>query len=145
VYTGKTKQPCCLCDDPDTTSRLDLPPRAITHMKHADAIAWQDVVGEVSIHFCESDWQLVSELVLDMGLNPLSRCNVARASFDLREDFEAMLSRTRNQPDQERIERKMNEKSTPVLTNEAEHERRARVEAHLIRWVIEEPRPNGAC
>lgn len=105
-------------------------------MKHADAIAWQDIVGEVSIHFCESDWQLVSELVLDMGLNPLGRCNVARASFDLREDFEAMLSRTRDRPDQERIERRMSEESTTVLENESDHERRARIEAHLVRWGI---------
>ncbi|PSQ50500.1 hypothetical protein BRD12_04610 [Halobacteriales archaeon SW_12_67_38] len=61
MYTGKTEQPCCLCGDPDTATRLDLPPRAVRSMKNAGSIAWRDIVGEVSIHFCESDWALVFE------------------------------------------------------------------------------------
>lgn len=139
MYTGKTEQPCCLCDDPETVARLDLPPRAITEMKHADAIAWQDVVGEVAIHFCENDWDLVSELVLELGQNPLSRCNVARASFDLREDFEAMLSRTREEPDHGPIEDRMRAESEAVLTDGNRHERRARVQAWVVQWVLEGP------
>jgi hypothetical protein len=148
VYTGKTEQPCCLCDDPETRCRIDLPPRAITHMKHAGAIAWQDVVGEVSIHFCADDWTLVRELVLEMGLNPLSRCNVARASFDLREDFEALLNATRERPDHAPIERRMAEESEAVLANPADHEPSARVEARIVGFVLEgvpaaEPRYEG--
>lgn len=139
MYTGKTEQPCCLCDDPETVARLDLPPRAIRRMKHADAIAWQDVVGEVSIHFCADDWELVSELVLETGMSPLGRCNVARASFDLREDFEAMLSRTREVPDHAPIEERMRAESEAVLDEEGAHERRARVEARIIERVL--PRP----
>jgi hypothetical protein len=141
MYTGKTEQPCCLCDNPSTTKRLDLPPRAITQMKHAEAIAWQDVVGEVSIHFCESDWQLVSELVLDMRLNPLGRCNVARVVRSAR-GFRSNAFKNTGAA-RSGTNRTKDEKSAPVLTNESEHERRDRIKAQLIRWVIEEPRPNG--
>jgi hypothetical protein len=86
MYTGKTEKACCLCDNPDTETRLDLPPRAVPMLKHSEAIAWQDIVGEVSIYFCASDWETVRDLVLETGMSPLSRCNVARASFDLRVD-----------------------------------------------------------
>jgi hypothetical protein len=48
VYTGKTEQPRCPCDDSETAVRLDLPPWAFPGMKHAEAITWQDTVGEVS-------------------------------------------------------------------------------------------------
>jgi hypothetical protein len=117
-------------------------------MKHAGAIAWQDIVGEVSIHFCADDWTLVRELVLEMGLNPLSRCNVARASFDLREDFEALLNATRERPDHAPIERRMAEESEAVLANPADHEPSARVEARIVGFVLEgvpeaEPRYEG--
>ena len=138
MYTGKTEQPCCLCDDPDTATRIDLPPRAITHMNHAEAIAWQDVVGEVSIHFCADDWALVRELVLGMDLDPLPRCTVAHASFDLREDFEALLNATREQPDHAPIERRMSEEREAVLANPAAHEPRDRVEARVIGYVLED-------
>lgn len=137
MYTGKTEQPCCLCEDPETSHRIDLPPRAITHMRHAAAIAWRDVVGEVSIHFCADDWALVRELVLEMGLNPLSRCNVAYASFDLREDFEALLNATREEPDQAPIERRMRERSETVLSSPDEYEPRDRVEARIVGFVLE--------
>ncbi len=73
MYTGKTEQPCCLCGDPETETRVDLPPRAIPLMKHGEVVALRDVVGEVSIHFCQSDWALVRDLVLEMDQNPLSR------------------------------------------------------------------------
>ncbi len=29
MYTGKRERPCCLCGNPETVRRLDLPPRAI--------------------------------------------------------------------------------------------------------------------
>ncbi|WP_440991273.1 hypothetical protein [Haloarchaeobius baliensis] len=135
MYTGKTEQPCCLCDDPDTAVRLDLPPRAVPEMKHADAIAWQDIVGEVSIHFCANDWELVRDLVLDMGMSPLSRCNVARASFDLREDFEALLNDVRDEPDHGPVERRMLAESEATLSAD-EAEDSARVQARLVQWTL---------
>ncbi len=107
MYTGRTEQPCCLCDSPDTVARIDIPPRAVQLMKHSGPIAWRDIVGEVSIHFCESDWETVTDLVVNLGMNPLSRCNVARASFHLREDFEALLNATREEPDQTELEERL--------------------------------------
>ena len=111
-------------------------------MRHADAIAWRDVVGEVSIHFCADDWELVRELVLEMGMNPLSRCNVAYASFDLREDFETRLNVTRDEPDHVPIERRMHRESRAVLAIPDAHESRARVEARVVEFVLEDaPEP----
>lgn len=140
MYTGKTVKPCCLCDDPDVETRIDLPPRAIQSMKHGDAIAWQDVVGEVSIHFCAADWETVSDLVLEMGMSPLSRCNVARASFDLREDFEAFTSRTRDEPDQQPVEDRLWHKAEQVLEGDTEYEPSDRdlVEARVVQWALAE-------
>lgn len=139
MYTGKTEMPCCLCGDADTVSRLDLPPRVVQLMKNADPIAWRDIVGEVSIHFCESDWELVCDLVLDMGMSPLERCNVARASFDIREDFEALLNDVRDEPDQSPTERRMRAESERVIA-EYEHdeaiETRDLVEARVITWAL---------
>jgi hypothetical protein len=141
VYTGKTEKPCCLCDDPETTARLDLPPRAVQLMKNAGPIAWRDIVGEVSIHFCASDWNLVRELVLDMGLNPLSRCNAARASLDIREDFEALLNDVRDEPDQTDLEARMERKSRRTIAEFDEDdlsEQRDLVEAKVRLWSFEE-------
>lgn len=107
MYTGQTEQPCCLCGNPETTMRLDLPPRAVQLLDNSDPIAWRDIEGEVSIHFCERDWGTVRDLVLDTGMSPLPRCNVARASFVLREDFEALLNDVREEPDQTPLERAM--------------------------------------
>ncbi|WP_135852988.1 hypothetical protein [Halorussus salinus] len=140
MYTGKTEKPCCLCDDPETAMRIDLPPRAIPAMKHSGPIAWQDVVGEVSIHFCASDWELVRDLVLDLGQNPLGKCNVARASFDLREDFEALLNDVRDEPDQSGVERRMLDRSEEVFAGAGQFTDRDRVEATLVRWVLEDGR-----
>jgi hypothetical protein len=139
MYTGKTEQPCCLCDDPDTVARIDLPPRAVTVMKHGDPIAWRDIVGEVSIHFCENDWELVRDLVCDLGQSPLSRCNVARASFDLRTDFEAMTSLRREEPDQTALESAMLEAAADVVDRYEEDpmvETRDFVEAQVTRWLL---------
>ena len=141
MYTGKTEQPCCLCGDPDTTTRLDLPPRAVQLLKTSGPIAWRDIVGEVSIHFCASDWELVRELVLDMGLNPLSRCNAARASLDIREDFEALLNDVRDEPDQTDLEARMQRESQTVIREFDEDdlsEQRDLVEAKIRLWSFEE-------
>lgn len=148
MYTGKTEQPCCLCDDPDTAARIDLPPCAIPEMKHSDAIAWRDVVGEVSIHFCESDWEVVRDLVLDMGMSPLARCNVARASFDLKEDFEAMLNANRSRPDHSDLEARMADRSEEVVSRfddpDTQFSERDLVEAHVRTWALEERATVGA-
>lgn len=139
MYTGKTEQPCCLCGDPDTVTRLDLPPRAVQLMQHSGPIAWRDIVGEVSIHFCQSDWDLVRDLVLNVGVSPLSRCNVAHASFDLREDFEALLNQTRAEPDQTELESRLLARSEEVLDREDDLvEDRDVVEAKVIRWALAE-------
>jgi hypothetical protein len=136
MYTGKTEQPCCLCDDPDTDTRLDLPPRAVPEMKHGDPIAWRDIEGEVSIHFCADCWATVRELVLETGLSPLPRCNAARADFDLREDFEALLKNVHDEPDHAPIERRMREESAAVLEDPDDHSDRAVVEAWVVREVL---------
>ena len=141
VYTGKTEQPCCLCGDPDTATRLDLPPRAVRSMKNAGSIAWRDIVGEVSIHFCESDWALVTDLVLDVGVNPLPRCNAARASLDIREDFEALLNDVRDEPDQTPLESRMieeSERTIAVFEDDDLSEKRDLVEARIRLWVLED-------
>lgn len=142
MYTGKTEQPCCICDDRDTASRVDLPPRAITHMQNGGPIAWQDIEGEVSIHFCESDWAVVRDLVLDTGMSPLGRCNVARASFVLREDFEALLNDTRDEPDQRPLEREMLADAERVVQEyddaDSLHSERALVEARIVQWALAE-------
>ncbi|ELZ82239.1 hypothetical protein [Haloferax larsenii] len=134
MYTGRTEQPCCLCDDPKTVARIAVPPRAVLLMKNSGPIAWRDIVGDVTLHFCESDWELVSELVLDLGTHPLSRCNVARADFSIREDFEALLNATRDEPDQTEQEQQLLSEAREVL-DDAENplvERRDLVEAHIV-------------
>lgn len=141
MYTGKTEQPCCICDDRDTASRVDLPPRAITHMQNGGPIAWQDIEGEVSIHFCASCWDLVADLVVEKGLDPLGKCNAARASFDLREDFEALLNDVRDEPDQRPLEARMLEESRDVIESfdtDDHREERDLVEARLVAWVLAE-------
>ncbi|MDH5019587.1 hypothetical protein [Halobacterium rubrum] len=144
MYTGKTEQPCCLCDDPDTAARVDLPPAAIPEMANSDPIAWQDVEGEVSIHFCASDWELVQELVLDLGQNPLGKCNVARASFDLREDFEALLNDIRDEPDHSGVEADLLDRSEQALAgDDGDASDRERVQALLVQWVLDERPETG--
>ncbi len=141
MYTGKTEKPCCLCGEERTVARLDLPPQAVRLMRNAEPIAWRDIVGEVSIHFCNSDWELVTELVLEMGQLPLSRCNVARASFDIREDFEALLNDIREEPDQAHLEQEMLEDAAATI-DRAEREgvdnERDLVEAYVVRWALAE-------
>ncbi|NHN49613.1 hypothetical protein G9464_18760 [Halostella sp. JP-L12] len=138
MYTGKTEKPCCLCDDPSISARIDLPPRAVQLLKHSDPIAWRDIVGEVSIYFCADDWETVKELVLETGMSPLSRCNVARASFDLREDFEALLNETRAEPDQRPVEREFRERSDAALADPDAASERELVEARVVRWALKD-------
>jgi hypothetical protein len=135
MYTGRTEQPCCLCDDADTATRLDLPPRAVQLMRNGEPIAWRDIVGTLSVHFCQSDWDLVRDLVVDLDQNPLPRCNVARASFTIREDFEALLNATRDEPDQTALESESLDRARHVVAEYDEDpmlEERDLVEARLV-------------
>jgi hypothetical protein len=139
MYTGKRQRPCCLCGNSDTESRLDIPPRAVQLLDNSGPIAWRDIVGEVSIYFCESDWETVVDLVLDAGMSPLSRCNAAHADFDLREDFEALLNDVRDEPDQSPLEREMRESAQQVIAEyEADDniEVRDLVEARVVTWSL---------
>jgi hypothetical protein len=110
-------------------------------MLHSEPVAWRDVVGEVSLHFCESDWELVSDLVCDVGVLPLSRCNVAYASFSIREDFEALVNETRPEPDQTDLEARLLASADDVLAAHdagEDVERRALVEARVVRMSLSE-------
>lgn len=148
MYTGRTEKPCCLCGNPETDHRIDIPPRAIQLLKHAGPIAWRDVEGEVSLYFCQSDWETVRELVLETGMSPLSRCNAGRASFVLREDFEALLNDTRAEPDQRPLERRLLSEAEETLErHEAGDdlvETRDLVEARVVTWALEDLGPDRA-
>src|SRR6056297_959678 len=140
MYTGKRQKPCCLCGNPDIASRLDIPPRAVQLLDKSGPIAWQDIVGEVSIYFCEPDWETVTDLVLDAGMSPLPRCNAARADFDLREDFEALLNDVRDEPDQRPLEREMREKARDTIDqyeSDDNAEVRDLVEARVVTWALD--------
>jgi hypothetical protein len=142
MYTGQTEQPCCLCGNPDTATRIDIPPRVVQLLKNSGPIAWRDIEGEVSLHFCASDWETVSDLVLETGMSPLPRCNVARASFVLREDFEALLNDTREEPNQRPLEREMLADAAEVISEyddtDALHSERDLVEARIVQWAMTE-------
>ncbi len=109
-------------------------------MANSDPIAWRDIVGEVSLHFCASDWETVRELVLEVDVNPLPRCNVARASFDLREDFEALLNRNRPEPDQTELEQRFaaEARETLAAANQGKASDQARVEASVVLLALED-------
>ncbi|MFB6207363.1 MAG: hypothetical protein ABEJ05_12650 [Haloglomus sp.] len=142
MYTGKTQQPCCLCGRKETAVRIDIPPRAVQLLENSAPIAWRDIEGDVSLHFCESDWETVSDLVLDAGMTPLPRCNAARADFVLREDFEALLNDVRDAPDQTPLEREMLADAERVIAEyddaDALHSERDLVEARIVAWALEE-------
>lgn len=137
MYTGRTEQPCCLCGDTETVARIDVPPRAVGLMKNSGPIAVADIVGSASIHFCESDWELVRDLTIDLDGNPLSRCNAARASFDLRDDYEALTNATKA-PDQAGVEARMREEADEVLAarDDPATSDRALVEALVVRRAL---------
>ena len=142
MYTGKTGQPCCLCGREETTARIEIPPRAVQLLDNSGPIAWRDIEGDVSLHFCESDWETVTDLVLDAGMSPLPRCNVARASFVLREDFEALLNQTREEPDQRPLEAEMRADAESVIerydAGDDNVEDRDLVEARVVQWALED-------
>jgi len=140
MYTGRTETPCCLCGSPETAHRIDIPPRAVQLLKHADPIAWRDIEGEVSLYFCDGDWETVRSLVLETGVSPLPRCNAGRASFVLREDFEALLNDTRAEPDQRPLERECRRDAESVLrryeAGDELVEDRDLVEARIVTWAL---------
>jgi len=142
MYTGRTEKPCCLCGAPETAHRIDIPPRAVQLLKHAGPIAWQDIEGEASLYFCEDDWETVRELVLETGMSPLSRCNAGRASFVLREDFEALLNATRDEPDQQPLEKRLSKEAERTLerykSGDRAIETRDLVEARIVTWALED-------
>jgi hypothetical protein len=143
MYTGKRQRPCCLCGSGETAHRLDLPPRAIGAMARSGRISWRDVIGEVSVYFCESDWETVAELALDVGMNPIGKCNAARADFDLREDFEALTNADRSRQDHEAKEAEMLETARETIeAHEAgeDVEERDLVEARVLVWTMEDLR-----
>jgi len=139
MFTGRTDTPCCLCGHPKTDHRIEVPPRAVQLMKNSGPIAWQDIVSPVTLQFCADDWELVRDLALDMDHHPLSRCNVAYASFDLREDFEALLNHTK-EPNQTEIEDRLCARSREVLDSAADPltEARQLVEATVIELAVDE-------
>ncbi|MFB6146408.1 MAG: hypothetical protein ABEJ08_01815 [Halobacteriaceae archaeon] len=147
MYTGRTTQPCCLCGETETVSRLDLPPRAVAAMKHGGPVAWRDIEGAVSIHFCASDWETVRDLVVETGMSPLPRCNAARAAFDLRDDYEALTNDDRPEPDQAAIERRLLEAAEATLadwrSDDPHCSDRDVVEALVVQSVIDEPGGSG--
>ncbi|PNW65390.1 UNVERIFIED_CONTAM: hypothetical protein BEN50_23220 [Euhalothece sp. KZN 001] len=139
MYTGQTVEPCCLCDDARTVQQIDLPPRCVQLMQHAGSVAWQDVVGPLSLYFCESDWELVCDLVLELGQNPIGRCSVARASMTIREDFETYLSTTREVPDQRPLEAEMRATAQAALADPSPPvDTREQVQARVLLWSLEE-------
>jgi hypothetical protein len=141
MYTGQTEQPCCLCDDPDTAVRIDIFPRAVQLLDNSEPIAWRDIEGEVSLHFCESDWETVRDLVLETGMSPLGRCNAARASMVFREDFEALLNDVRDEPDQTPLEREMRERAEARVAAHGEDPHvsdRDLVEARIVLSALDE-------
>jgi len=73
-------------------------------------------------------------------MSPLSRCNVARASFDLREDFEALLNDIRDEPDHSDLEAEMRAEAERVLANRDDPyvDERDVVEARVVQWAFED-------
>jgi hypothetical protein len=115
VYAGLKNTPCCLCGREDTHTRIEVPPRALTLMENGGPIAWRDVVGSVTLRFCADDWALVTDLAIEMDTHPLSRCNAAHVSLDLREDHEALLSATKAATDQTELEARLESRAEETL------------------------------
>jgi hypothetical protein len=141
MYTGKRERPCCLCQSPETSHRLDLPPRAVEAMARSGRISWRDIVGEVSLYFCDSDWDTVRSLVLDTGMNPIGRCNAACADFDLREDFDALTNANTERQDHDEKEAEMLRAARTTLAafeRDGSPEDRDLVEARVTQWTLED-------
>jgi len=117
VYAGLKNTPCCLCGRDETHTRIEVPPRALKLMENGDPISWQDVVGSVTLRFCADDWALVSDLAVEMDTHPLSKCNAAHVSLDLREDHEALLSATKAATDQTELESELVARAESTLAD----------------------------
>lgn len=108
-------------------------------MKHSGRVAWRDILGEVSIYFCDSDWETVRDLVLETGMNPISRCNAARADFDLRDDFEALTNDVRSRQDHDAREREMLADARDRIAayeRGEDVEEQHLVEARVVEWTM---------
>ncbi len=140
VYAGLKNTPCCLCGRDDTHTRIAVPPRAIRLMANGEPIAWRDVVGTVTLRFCADDWELVSDLAIEMDTHPLSRCNAAHVSLDLREDHEALLSATKAETDQTELESRLVSEAEATLdaVDDPYTEERDVVEAIVVLRALEE-------
>jgi hypothetical protein len=140
VYAGLKNTPCCLCGRDDTHTRIAVPPRALRLMENGEPIAWRDVVGTVTLRFCADDWDLVSDLAIEMGTHPLSRCNAAHVSLDLREDHEALLSATKAETDQTELEARLSREAEATLdaVDDPYTEERDVVEAVVVLRALEE-------
>ncbi len=140
MYAGLTNTPCCLCGREETSTRIAVPPRALTLLRNGEPIAWRDVVGPVTIRFCADDWSVVRDLAIRMDTHPLSRCNAAYASFDLREDHEALLSATKEATDQTALEERLASRATATLdaVDDPYTEERDVVEAIVVLRALEE-------
>ncbi len=140
MYAGLKNTACCLCGRDETHTRIELPPRALELMKNGDPIAWRDVVGSVTLRFCADDWNLVSDLAVEMDTHPLSRCNAAHVSLDLREDHEALLSATKAATDQTELEAELASRAEETLetVDDPYTEERDVVEAMIVLRALEE-------
>jgi len=109
-------------------------------MANGGPIAWRDVVGAVTLRFCADDWALVSDLAIEMDTHPLSRCNAAHVSLDLREDHEALLSATKAETDQTELESRLVAEAETTLdaVDDAYTEERDVVEAIVVLRALEE-------
>ncbi len=140
MYAGLKNTPCCLCGREETHSRIEVPPRALRLMRNGDPIAWRDVVGSVTLRFCESDWELVRDLAIEMDTHPLSRCNAAHVSLDLREDHEALFTAEKAATDQTKLETRLETRAETTLaaTDDPHTEERDVVEAIVVLRALEE-------
>ena len=139
VYAGLKNTPCCLCGRNDTHTRIAVPPRALTLMKNGGPISWRDVVGTVTLRFCVDDWELVSDLAIEMDTHPLSKCNAAHVSLDLREDHEALLSATKAETNQTELEARLGAEAEETLAavDDPYTEERDVVEAIVVLRALE--------
>ena len=140
MYAGLKNTPCCLCGRDETHTRIAVPPRALGLMKNGEPISWRDVVGSVTLRFCADDWDLVSDLAIEMDTHPLSRCNAAHVSLDLREDHEALLSAVKGETDQTELESRLAREAEATLdaVGDPYTEERDVVEAIVVLRALEE-------
>jgi len=109
-------------------------------MENGGPISWRDVVGTVTLRFCADDWALVSDLAIETDAHPLSRCNAAHVSLDLREDHEALLSAVKGETDQTELETRLAAEAEATLdaADDPYTEERDVVEAVVVLRALEE-------